>query len=176
MQTVYVVSGPAGAGKSTISKALAQTLASSARIEGDVVNHMVAGGYQPPWKSERLLELTWKNIADLSRNFVRSGMDVVIDYVAFPQEIIRLKQRLREQAECKIKYIVLQVKEEELVRRDRLRPASQQMGHRSIELARQFDENGINQKFILDTTEMSEGQVDEICHEILTNDRYTIED
>ncbi|MGD7044896.1 AAA family ATPase [Jeotgalibacillus proteolyticus] len=176
MRTVYVVSGPAGAGKSTISQALAGTLSSSACVEGDVVNHMVAGGYQPPWKSERLLELTWKNIADLSRNFVQSGMDVVIDYVAFPQEVIRLKQRLREQADCKIKYIVLQVEAEELIRRDRLRPVSQQMGLRSIELARQFDEYGINQKFRLDTTGMNEDQIDEICYEIRFNDLYTIED
>ena len=71
MNKIYIISGPAGAGKSTVSKGLAEQFEHSAYIEGDLINHMVVGGYLPPWESKESLSLVWDNIADLSINFVK---------------------------------------------------------------------------------------------------------
>ena len=42
MPNLYVITGPAGVGKSTVSKRLAQNLSKSALIEGDEIYHQVA--------------------------------------------------------------------------------------------------------------------------------------
>ncbi|TDQ42975.1 hypothetical protein [Aureibacillus halotolerans] len=52
MRTVYIVSGPAGVGKSTTSSALVKALESSAYISGDAVHDMHVSGQQKPWESE----------------------------------------------------------------------------------------------------------------------------
>jgi Mg-chelatase subunit ChlI len=62
MQTVYLVSGPAGVGKSTTSRALAKILPNSAYISGDVVSHMHMNGRKKPWESQSELSLIWQNI------------------------------------------------------------------------------------------------------------------
>ena len=41
MPNLYVITGPAGVGKSTVSKRLAQNLSKSALIEGDESYHQV---------------------------------------------------------------------------------------------------------------------------------------
>lgn len=86
MNIIYIISGPAGVGKSTTTKGLAKQFSQSAYIKGDLINHMVVGGYLPPWKSEESLSLVWENIADLSVNFVQAKKNVIIDYVAFPKK------------------------------------------------------------------------------------------
>ncbi|WP_211748620.1 hypothetical protein [Paenibacillus sp. Marseille-Q4541] len=42
--TVYIISGPAGVGKSTTSRHLVQTLVKSAYVSGDQVSHFPVKG------------------------------------------------------------------------------------------------------------------------------------
>ncbi|AJD89615.1 hypothetical protein JMA_02980 [Jeotgalibacillus malaysiensis] len=44
MPRIYIISGPAGVGKSTTARRLAESFSQSAYIEGDVINHMIVGG------------------------------------------------------------------------------------------------------------------------------------
>ncbi|CAG7609536.1 hypothetical protein PAESOLCIP111_01180 [Paenibacillus solanacearum] len=69
MQTVYILSGPAGAGKSTTSKALVRALKNSAYISGDYVSYMHVSGRQKPWESKGELSLIWNNILSLTQTF-----------------------------------------------------------------------------------------------------------
>lgn len=50
MPNLYIITGPAGVGKSTISKKIAEYKGKSALIEGDEIYHQVVGGYIPAWK------------------------------------------------------------------------------------------------------------------------------
>lgn len=45
MTNLYIITGPAGVGKSTISKKIAKLRNKSALIEGDDIYHQVVGGY-----------------------------------------------------------------------------------------------------------------------------------
>ena len=47
MPILYIITGPAGVGKSTISKELAMSSNKSVLIEGDDIYHQVVGGYTP---------------------------------------------------------------------------------------------------------------------------------
>ena len=54
MSNLYIITGPAGVGKSTISKKLAQLKDKSVLIEGDEIYHQVVGGYIQAWKEGKI--------------------------------------------------------------------------------------------------------------------------
>lgn len=170
MQRIYIISGPAGVGKSTTAKRLAESFERSAYIEGDVINHMVIGGYLPPWESEASLALVWKNIADLSINFIQDDKDVVVDYVAFPEEIELFVQRVRTTCpEAEIVYVVLWVSPDELLKRDALRIREHQMGERCLELIKEFEAAKVAERYIYNTTNLEPTDVDRMIKEIKQN-------
>ena len=60
MPTLYIITGPSGIGKSTVSKLLASSKEKSALIEGDDIYHQVVGGYIAAWKDGNHLKTFWK--------------------------------------------------------------------------------------------------------------------
>lgn len=174
MSKIYIVSGPAAVGKSTTSRKLAEQLNRSAYIEGDAINHMVVGGYTPPWKSEEVLSLVWKNIADLSMNFVQAGMDVVIDYIAFPNEIEEFSRKIHSKVKTvEIVYVVLWVDSDELLKRDSLRIEEHQMGVRCLELVNEFKSKEIDKRFFYNTTNLKPSNLDDLILNIKENPEFT---
>ena len=81
---VYIISGPPGVGKSTVSKELAYSFDKSAVIEGDMIYLMIKGGLVAPWEDNGFyVDLFWDNIISLTNNFIDRGITVVIEYVIF---------------------------------------------------------------------------------------------
>ena len=62
MNKLYLITGPCGIGKSTISKELAFNLKKSVLIEGDDIYHQVVGGYVQAWKEGNHLDIFWKEV------------------------------------------------------------------------------------------------------------------
>lgn len=173
MKRIYIISGPAGVGKSTIAKRLAESFEHSAYIEGDIINHIVVGGYLPPWESEESLSLVWENIADLSINFLQANKNVIIDYVAFPKEVEKLAQRVYAEVEnVEIIYVILWAKKDELLRRDALRIKEHQMGERCLELVKEFESKALNKRFFYNTTYLQPSDLKEILHNIIENPTF----
>ncbi|WP_409271936.1 AAA family ATPase [Neobacillus sp. SCS-31] len=173
MRKIFIVSGPAGVGKSTTARRLAEQFNHSAYIEGDLVNHMVVGGYLPPWESGELKLLVWDNLADLCINFVQAGKDVVIDYVAFPQDLRRFSEQVWKEIEnVEIHYVVLWAGRDELLRRDSLRDTDDQMGERCLELVEEFLSKGVEPRFFYNTTGLKPSELNEIVTEIMKNPSY----
>ena len=74
---VYIISGPPGVGKSTVSKELAYSFDKSAVIEGDLIYLMIKGGLVTPWEDEGYyMDLFWDNIISLTNNFITRGISV----------------------------------------------------------------------------------------------------
>jgi adenylate kinase family enzyme len=68
-----MITGQEGAGKSTTVRALGQATPSSARIDAEDV------GETNPWNmDDAFLQLLWKNVADLTRNFWDAGYRTVV--------------------------------------------------------------------------------------------------
>lgn len=173
MNKIYIISGPAGVGKSTTSKGLAEQFNRSAYIEGDLINHMVVGGYLPPWESEESLLLVWENIADLSINFLHANKNVIIDYVAFPEEVEKFSRKIyAEVKNIEIIYVVLWVDSIELLRRDTLRDREHQMGARCLELVNEFEIKAIDKRFFYNTTYIQSSNLDEIFLNIRENPSF----
>jgi len=172
--TVYIISGPAGVGKSTTSQRLVKQLKKSAYISGDDISHIPVNGRGLPWLDQDSLDLIWNNIWSLTSNLLDYRFDVVVDYVTFPTEALRLAEKLKHR-DIKVVYVVLLVDEETIVLRDRLRPEVDQMGERSLILLQEFEnDDSLSDRNKLYTQHYSIDQLPEIIQEIIHNEKYII--
>lgn len=169
-RSVYLISGPAGAGKSTTSKKIASLLSRSAHIEGDLIDHMVVGGHEEPWLSQSHTDLIWLNILALTRNFIDQGFDVVIDYVGFMKNAEYIVDGL-EGRNVDVKFVILITNEDELLKRDAERKPEFRMGLRCIAGLEEFRQSSPPQKHIIDSTSM---ELEKVIDNIMTNDELIV--
>lgn len=168
MSKLYIITGPAGVGKSTISTKIAETLPKSALIEGDEIYHQVIGSYTPAWKEGNHLDIFWKICADSIKTYLDNNYDVVFNYIVKPENIDYLKNHLNNH---EIKFVVLLVDEQTLLQRDSQRPEDCQMKDRCITLLNNFKNRNYNPNNILDTSKLS---VDETVQTILENENFIL--
>ena len=79
MPILYIITGPAGVGKSTISKELAKSSNKSVLIEGDDIYHQVISGYIPAWKEGNHLQTFWKVCLNIIKIYLGDGYDVIFN-------------------------------------------------------------------------------------------------
>lgn len=169
---VYIISGPAGVGKSTTSKELTKKFKNSAYISGDVISHMHINGRKKPW--ERSVEvLIWDNILSLTKNFVKYGNDVIVDYVTFPKEAEWVSKNLKS-LNVEVIYVVLWTDKETLLTRDNMRMPGARMGERCVILVDEFIESGIKEKYIFDTTDSPPDDISSVVNEIIRNPKFKL--
>lgn len=86
MSSLLIVTGPPGAGKSTVSRALAARFERSALVGGDAFFAFVARGAIPPWlpESHPQNEVVTRAAALATGQFVDGGYDTVYDGVVGP--------------------------------------------------------------------------------------------
>ncbi len=168
MADLYLITGPAGVGKSTISKMLAGSLEKSVLIEGDDIYHLVVGGYVSPWKDGNHLPLFWQNCEGLIENGLKSGYDVVFNYIISKKDLQRLCKHFKN---FSIKFVALIADEKTIVERDKLRPEDCQMGERVLVLLKSTLAQNFDEKFILDTSKQSKEQT---LKTILSNNRFLV--
>jgi predicted ABC-type ATPase len=86
MGLLIIVSGPPGAGKSTVSRALAQNFERSALVEGDVFFGFVARGAVAPWlpAAHAQNEAVTQAAAAAAGRYSAGGYDTVYDGVVGP--------------------------------------------------------------------------------------------
>ena len=92
---------------------------------------MVCGGYVQAWKEGNHLDVFWANCVSLIKNFLERDYDVVFNYIISKDKIEELKEIFKE---YQVKFIVLVVDEETIIKRDKLRPDDCQMGERCLVL------------------------------------------
>ena len=149
MSNLFIITGPAGVGKSTISRKIAESKEKSVLIEGDDIYHQVIGGYVQAWKEGNHLNTFWKLCISIIRTYLEDGYDVIFNYIVTPKI---LKQIQKEFKEYNIKFVVLLVDEKTLLLRDKERPADFQMNERCITLLNSFKNDNYNKQNILDTS------------------------
>lgn len=168
MSNLYIITGPAGVGKSTISKRIAESKKKSVLIDGDDIYHQVIGGYVQAWKEGNHLDVFWKVCTNTIRTYLENGYDVIFNYIVTSTP---LKQMCEEFKDYYIKFIVLLVDEKTLLLRDKERPEDCQMKERCITLLNNFKNNGYNEQNILDTSNFT---VDETVAIIENDNRFIL--
>ncbi len=148
-RSIYIISGPCGVGKSTITKGLAHKLEKAVLVEGDLISAMFAGEEQPLW--EEKLSMVWQNISSLTKNFLLNGYDVVIDYVV-EEELEWFCRELQQTGlDITLHYYVLRADPEVLVERI-TRRGDTEMISRSLELLQQLENKKENIPYLYETT------------------------
>jgi shikimate kinase len=168
MSTLYIITGPAGVGKSTISKKIAESLSKSVLIEGDDIYSQVVGGYVSPWKEGNHLEIFWQVSMDIIKDYLEAGYDVVFNYIINPAKLSILNQTFKNYDK---RFVVLLVDEETLLKRDALRPEDCQMKDRCVVLLNNFKKHNYDEKFIIDTSKTS---IEESASIAINDERFVL--
>ena len=155
-------------GKSTISKKIAENSKKSALIEGDDIYHQVVGGYISPWKEGNHLDIFWEVSLDTILHYLKEGYDVIFNYIISPKNLEKIKEKFKD---YKIKFTVLLVDEETILKRDQERPLDCQMKERCLVLLNNFKNMHYEKKYYLDTTYLS---VSEIVDRIESSDDFVL--
>jgi hypothetical protein len=142
-RSIYLITGPCGAGKSTVGKLLAKhkSFERATFIEVDEIRRTVWQGYAPPFPdspaAREQLELAARAAVRIARLYFEAGFWVFIGEVVEPwlQPVYRM-----DLEGCPTGILCLLPSEAEIEKRDRLREPSEQMGIRAIELTKLFQE------------------------------------
>lgn len=138
---ICLITGPAGSGKSSISKALASKFERSAIIEVDTLRHMIKGGYVRPWpyneEVELQLSLSVKNACDIATNFLEKGFSVFIDDVVGEKILKQYSDFFNNR---NFKTFLLMPSLESLLKRFDDRGDDKELRERTIELHKKFSE------------------------------------
>ena len=163
---LYIITGPAGVGKSTISKRLATLKEKSVLIEGDDIYGQVIGSYVSAWKEGNHLKVFWKVCIDMINTYLEEGYDVVFNYIVTPENLKLLKEKFSS-----FKFVILITDEDELLKRDLLRPEDCRMRERCVVLLNNFKNNDYENDYTLDITNLS---VDGVIEHLENDDKFNI--
>ncbi len=168
---VILITGPMGAGKSSVSNALAKKFERSAVIEVDKLRGMIKEGYvmPSPYTEESALQLSLsvKNACDIANNFLEKGFNVIIDGIVGRKLLEQYSNFLKGK---NFKAFLLLPSPEALLARFDDRGSYEELRERTTELHKIFSEkrDQLNLQTLDSSDQTLEETVDEIYKSIVS--------
>lgn len=168
---VYIISGPPGVGKSSVSEELAYSFDKSAVIEGDSIYLMIKSGLVAPWEDDGYyMDLFLDNVISITNNLLDRDITVIINYVLFEEQIKKIEEFLKVK-QIKLKYCVLLAEEQTLKERDSSREEIEKTGELSIKSRNDFLSKNMNKNHLLYTDNLD---IKETANIIKSSNRFFV--
>jgi tRNA uridine 5-carbamoylmethylation protein Kti12 len=117
MAKIVILTGPPGAGKTTLNEILAKNIPNSAVVSSDSLRDFVKNGHanrsDADW--ERQLYLGADNAILLAKNFYKNGFNVFIDDILIGEKFYQYFDNLKD---CNLKIFLLLPNKEVVAKRD----------------------------------------------------------
>jgi adenylate kinase family enzyme len=173
-RTVFLISGPPGAGKSTVAEMICKSInGSCAHIEGDVLYNMVKQGWVHPCDDHDnlFLNILWDNIVALIENFTKNNINVVTDYVFSKEQLFSVIDRIRN-LNINIKVIVIKSEIDTLINRDRQRSGVAFVGEERIkQIVKDFNSSDFPERLIIENNDTN---LEDLVNIALNGDRFRV--
>lgn len=153
---VLILTGPPGAGKTTVAGLLARRFDRAAHVESDLFFRFIVAGRIEPWKPESQAQNTtvMHIVARASAAYANSGHFTIIDGIVLPRWFLGPVREVLGSEGLAVSYAVLRAREETCVARAASRSQAE-LGEAGVirELWQQFADLGELESHVLITDE-----------------------
>lgn len=154
---VVVLTGPPGAGKSTIARELARQQPRAVHLHTDDFWHYIVSGVIPPYEpaADTQNQTVMEVISKAAFTYAAGGFMTVVDGIIGPWMLGHFRARAMERPDVSIDYVVLRPRRDVALARAQARTASSALVEEAPILAMwdQFADLGTLNQHVLDTSE-----------------------
>lgn len=176
--SVTIVTGPAGAGKSTVARAVASSLDLAVHLHtDDFWTFIVAGGVLPYLpESDRQNHTVLEAIVAAAFAYAEGGYDVIADGVVGPWMLGHYTRAADAHSGIPLRYIVLRPSLEVTVRRAQQRSSPDALTDAVVveDLWRKFADIGELESHAVDTSALDPHETAEVVRAALGSERYRL--
>jgi gluconate kinase len=176
--TVTILTGPAGAGKSTVSARVAASLARSVHLHTDDFWDFIAAGAIPPYLPESYTQnhIVLRAVSAAAFAYADGGYDVVADGVVGPWMLDHYRRAGERHPSVVLRYIVLRPTLDVTLRRAVGRPGPRALTDTAVvaDLWRKFSQLGELETHVIDTTDLDVDQTVQAVNDAMASADYLL--